>query len=269
LSSHIRVLEINVQLNDAIKELRLYNQKLYEEQKLVEHIFSHALNQSCLDSEFISYKNRPCEQFDGDVILAERGPSGNLYILVGDFTGHGLHAAVGALPVCQIFFTMARKGVDVREIIVDINNNLKMLFPPNMFMCASIAEVDPGTRKIKLWSGGMPLVLLMNKKTGEKSVIPSQHMPLGILDSDEFDDAVKEIEFVDDSYLYMCSDGIIETRNSDNNEYGIERLLSNLGGHNADIMEVVFNDVDEFRGGLKQEDDMTLVEVGLAKITSC
>lgn len=261
ISSHARVLEINTQLNKAVKELQGYNRKLYEEQCLVEHIFSHALNNSCFDPEFLNYRNRPCELFDGDVILAERSGKGDLYVLVADFTGHGLHAAVGALPVCQVFFTMARKGLDIQSIVNEINKNLNMLFPPNMFMCASVMQMDQNAENLKIWIGGMPVTVLRNQKTGENRILQSQHMPLGILKEEEFDDAIEEIALSGAEKLYLLSDGIVETKNADNIEYGVDRFISKLSEAHDDILDVVFDDVDDFRGDLVQQDDLTLVEV--------
>ncbi|MCW8909736.1 MAG: fused response regulator/phosphatase, partial [Gammaproteobacteria bacterium] len=244
ISAHGRVLEINKQLNEAVKGLRLYNQKLYEEQQLVEHIFAHALRNSCLDPRFINYKNRPCEQFDGDVFLAERSPNGDLYVLMGDFTGHGLHAAVGALPVCQTFFAMTRKGLGLKMIISEINKNLQMLFPPNVFMCASVIQVEKDAGILKSWIGGMPVTILHNNKTGEMRSIPSQHMPLGILAENEFDDSIEEVNVSDFEKLYLCSDGIVEARDKDGHEYGIDRLIKKLNEKHDNVFDIIFNDVD-------------------------
>ncbi|MCW8854650.1 MAG: fused response regulator/phosphatase [Gammaproteobacteria bacterium] len=268
ISAHGRVLEINKQLNEAVKGLRLYNQKLYEEQQLVEHIFAHALRNSCLDPRFINYKNRPCEQFDGDVFLAERSPNGDLYVLMGDFTGHGLHAAVGALPVCQTFFAMTRKGLGLKMIISEINKNLQMLFPPNVFMCASVIQVEKDAGILKSWIGGMPVTILHNNKTGEMRSIPSQHMPLGILAENEFDDSIEEVNVSDFEKLYLCSDGIVEARDKDGHEYGIDRLIKKLNEKHDNVFDIIFNDVDAFTEGKQQEDDMTLVEVNCGVLTA-
>ncbi|MDH5472162.1 MAG: fused response regulator/phosphatase [Gammaproteobacteria bacterium] len=268
INAHGRVLEINTRLNKAIQDLRRYNNQLYEEQQIVDHIFSHALKNSCFDSRFITYKNRCCEQFDGDVIIAERSPSGGLYVMVGDFTGHGLHAAIGALPVCQTFFAMASKGLSLQAIVAEINNNLKMLFPSNMFMCASIIYMDQDAKQLQFWVGGMPAAVLHNRLTGEVRTVTSQHMPLGILKEDEFDDAVINVNLSSSEVLYLCSDGIVETRDQDNNEYGIDRLIRKITDKPSNIFETVFDDVDLFRGDIKQEDDMTMVEILCEKLPS-
>ena len=51
----------------------------------------------------------PVSIFNGDLLLATRTPSGSLYVMLGDFTGHGLPAAVGAIPVAEVFMGWQRK----------------------------------------------------------------------------------------------------------------------------------------------------------------
>ena len=41
--------------------------------------------------------------FNGDLVLTAPAPNGGVYVLAGDFTGHGLSAAIGSLPVTEIF----------------------------------------------------------------------------------------------------------------------------------------------------------------------
>ena len=45
----------------------------------------------------------PMALFNGDVLLADISPTGSLMVLLGDFTGHGLPAAIGSMPLASIF----------------------------------------------------------------------------------------------------------------------------------------------------------------------
>jgi hypothetical protein len=53
----------------------------------------------------------------GDVLLRERTPTGAIRVMLGDFTGHGLSAAIGAPQVCDLFFSMTEKGFSVAEVV--------------------------------------------------------------------------------------------------------------------------------------------------------
>jgi hypothetical protein len=37
------------------------------------------------------------------IFFSQRKSNGSMYFLIGDFTGHGLASAIGALPVSQAF----------------------------------------------------------------------------------------------------------------------------------------------------------------------
>ena len=38
-----------------------------------------------------------------------------MHVLLGDFTGHGLPAAVGAMPLAEVFYGMTAKGYGLPE----------------------------------------------------------------------------------------------------------------------------------------------------------
>ena len=49
-------------------------------------------------SEGLAPNLSPATTFNGDILLTAYPPSGHLHVLLGDFTGHGLSATIGALP---------------------------------------------------------------------------------------------------------------------------------------------------------------------------
>ena len=62
------------------------------------------------------------------MILAAYKPNGGMHILLGDFTGHGLSAAIGALPLADIFFDWTKKGFLMRQIIPEYKRASKRNF---------------------------------------------------------------------------------------------------------------------------------------------
>jgi serine phosphatase RsbU (regulator of sigma subunit) len=71
------------------------------------------------------------------MVLAVREPSGGMYVMLGDFTGHGLPAAIGAMPTAEIFYGMAKKGFSAQDILREVNKKLKSILPPNFFTLAA------------------------------------------------------------------------------------------------------------------------------------
>lgn len=261
IHAHLRIRDFNEKLNQANAKLRLHNQRVQQEHEIVEHIFRNALKYSWLDQRYIRYHVSSVSAFNGDVLLAERRPDGGMCILLGDFTGHGLPAAMGTLPVVKTFFTMVRKNIGVADIAGELNATLKMLLPGNMFCSAALVEIDKAATQLTIWSGGLPPMILHNPREGRAASYECQHMPLGILSADEFEKDVLQLPLVHGSRFYLYTDGIVETANTRGERYGMERMTHILAANPANGFDALQQDITQFRGNLDQEDDLTLVEL--------
>lgn len=237
------------------------NRQLSQQQQLMAHFFDAALQQSYLDPDVIRHHMAPASAFNGDILLAERGPHGGLYVLLGDFTGHGLGAAMGTLPAAQVFFAMTRKGACVADLAREINRQLHTLLPPGMFLAATLLELGPSGTHVNLWSGGMPRIWWLDRDNRLKSPLPSFHMPLGILTDAEFDPAVQAYAVDPGDRLYLHSDGLTEADNETGAIFGESRLEHILTNPVDDPFQALLQALDQFRGQQPQSDDISLVEI--------
>jgi len=252
INAHLRIRELNNQLNEK-------NKKLTYEQGLIEHFFASALDKSFLDERVIKYHMSSMCAFNGDLLLVEKAPDDRVFLLMGDFTGHGLSAAMGTLPVAMVFFKMAKKGVPVNEIASELNSQLRRLLPPSMFFAATLIEYDKPNGVMKVWAGGMPECYWIGKNGELKGEIVSKHMPLGILKEAQFKDETIDYSVEIGDQIYLYSDGLIEA-NKNSEYFGYDRLKSILLANKFNRFEEVLSDFDKFTGDKDQSDDVTLVE---------
>jgi CheY-like chemotaxis protein len=266
INAHLRIRELNQQLNNKNKLLLRLNQRLIHEQELIEHFFEKSIQQSFLDESLIKYHMSSMSVFNGDLLLAERGPQGGLYLIMGDFSGHGLTAAMGTLPVAMIFFKMVAENFSIGDIAYEINHQLLNLMPSGMFFTATILELNARGDIMTIWMGGMPEFYWLNKEGGLKGMIHSQHMPLGILEDDEFDLSTQVLHIESEDKLYLYSDGIIEAKNNEDELFGDERLKTILVNEREDRFAEVLKKLDDFTGDDNQKDDITLVELNCLAI---
>ena len=86
---------------------------------------------------------------------------------------------------------------------------------------------------------------------------------LGALEDSEYTDAEISLEVGDTILIY--SDGISEARNSDEEEFGEERLPSIIsegsGLPASGLTDKLISDVNDFAAGVAQMDDMTVVVI--------
>ena len=112
-------------LHDTVLQQRdliaRHNEHLLSEQRVAKAVFDKVAHSGCLDAPNISYMQSPFALFNGDLLLAAYKPSGGMHVMLGDFTGHGLSAAIGAIPLAEVFYGMTAKGHALAEILREIN----------------------------------------------------------------------------------------------------------------------------------------------------
>ena len=263
---HLRIRDLNLQLNSKNKALTSLNEKLSNENELIEHFFENALKQSFLEKDIIKYHMSSLSTFNGDVFLVKRGPQGGLYLVMGDFSGHGLTAAMGTLPVALIFFKMVEACAAVGDIARELNLELNKLMPVGMFFAATLLELNSRGDVITVWMGGVPELYCLNDKGDLKEVIHSKHMPLGILDDNEFSHVTQVFDLELNDKIYLYSDGIIEAKNTENEQFGDDRLKNVLINEGSNRFDKVLTQLDEFTVDTGQNDDITLVELNCQPI---
>jgi serine phosphatase RsbU (regulator of sigma subunit) len=84
---------------------------------MARRILNHQIRTDLIRQAGIQYTVMPATHFSGDLILAARSPDGRLHALLADATGHGLAAAVSALPVVQEFYRLVEQNESLPGII--------------------------------------------------------------------------------------------------------------------------------------------------------
>ncbi|WP_440053583.1 SpoIIE family protein phosphatase [Pseudoalteromonas sp. T1lg65] len=258
IKAHARTRLLSQQTNEQRKQLEYHYNQIEREHEIVEHIFSNALAQQQKYANICDYHLSPASMFNGDMLLTAKSPMGGFYCLLGDFTGHGLAAAVGALPASRIFYTMVQKGMAVSDIAVELNSALSDLLPGHMFCAAAIVELSSSGKSISAWVGGLPDIYLIDNQGKLLKTIESQHMALGVLDSEEFERNILHLEVNVGQRLVMATDGIVETENEAGEFFGEEALIALLASRTRITTEQIIEEVKHFNGSLEQQDDLSI-----------
>jgi len=197
------------------------------------------------DKTGLKYSMSPMSMFNGDLILTEKNQTSGLDIIVGDFTGHGLSAAIGAIPVSDIFHTMTKKCFAFTDILVEANSKLMDLLPTQMFMACVFMSVDRTNNVLSIVNCGLPDVYLYRNNRIIKT-FKSNNIPLGIasITSSQFDIEMEILEYGD--RMYVATDGIMEAHSTDDSEK---------------LFEMILSEISSFSEGADQSDDITLLEL--------
>ena len=266
IKAFMRMRDMHRVVQQQRDQISLHNQQLMQEQEVAKKVFDNIAHTGCLDAPNVKYRLSPLAIFNGDVIVAAMRPSGSMMVLLGDFTGHGLPAAVGAMPLANCFYGMAKKGFSMVDILREINQKLKQTLPLGIFCCATMVELNFNTRRAKLWNGGLPDCVLYRQRDGSLQQFRSSHLPLGILDDTAFKDDCLHVDMALGDKFYLWSDGIIEARNTAGEMFGEGRLLNIFqhAGNRETLFQQILDQVDGFCGG-ERNDDLSLIELTMAE----
>ncbi|MCF2847103.1 fused response regulator/phosphatase [Pseudoalteromonas sp. ACER1] len=259
IKAHSRIRNLSQKAREQNLQLEYHQNQVEREHEIVEHIFNNALENQQSFPTHLDFHLSPAAMFNGDMFLVGQSPIGSLYCMLGDFTGHGLAAAVGALPASRVFYTMVSKGMSVRDIAAEINSVLAKLLPGHMFCAATILELSNTGKSVSAWLGGLPDTYIIDQQGNIIRTLESQHMALGILEDDEFERALIHTEVETTSRIVMATDGIIETINPREVYFGEKRFKDVLASRDNISCHQVLERVKRFAQGNEQQDDLSLV----------
>ncbi|ARU56279.1 response regulator [Oleiphilus messinensis] len=266
IKAHTRTQELNEQVRKKNQELVYLHNRIQREHEMGEHVLSNAMRENFYDAPNIRHYMSPMSKFNGDLFLVTAKPSGGVYGLLGDFTGHGLAASIGAIPVSQTFFAMTQKNFPASEIVAALNSTLSRFLPDHMFCALTFFELNHAGSQLIVWSGGLPDCYVMRPGQGVVKHIESKHMPLGVLEPHEFESDVEIVSLKEGDRVILYTDGIIESLNEVGDMYGVERLLEIINRGKEDILGAVLDDFHRFKKGKEQDDDISLIELTAQKL---
>ena len=264
-----RIWESNVELMEKQKEIERANRALDElnhqlqrDQDLAESVFANILNSIPTCSTGIESYFKPMKKVSGDLFLNTPVFVSRQYFFLGDFTGHGLSAAIGAIPVSEIFRKIKDNTHSIGEICSKMNRQLNALLPIGLFLCARLIELDYAADKIHVWSSGLP-DLIIRGEGRIRSRVSSNHSPMGVLSHENFDSSAQTVNIEDGDYIYLFSDGLTEAENKKGEMFTqerIEKILAN-SGNSGSIVNRIIDEFNRYCHGAEQTDDISLVEI--------
>jgi PAS domain S-box-containing protein len=213
-------------LRENARELQDYYDQTQAEQHLALRLMEKQLHRKGLQDSRLRYTVIPAENFSGDIVAATRSPKGSFYALLADATGHGLTAAISVLPVLALFYRMAKLDRYVREIVLELNGQLKESMPIGRFVAVTLVCLDERERRGEIWVGGTPEAFLFDRWGRVSRTFPSTNLPLGIINNDELGGDPLPFDWVDESQLVLCSDGLLEATNPQGEQFGVNGLIS-------------------------------------------
>ena len=209
-----------------------------------------------------------CDETGGDYydfLYPEVNVHQRISIVVGDVTDHGIPSAL-LMTTARAFLRerVQTSPSDCSAIISDVN---KRLVPDvdelNLFMTMFYGEIDIKEKIIRWVKAGHEPAILYSPETDSYELLAGEGLPLGVMEDAVYQESEKNIH--SGQILLILTDGIKESANPSGEMFGGERLLEvirDAADKSArEIIEKVFESLNNFRQPLKADDDETLVVI--------
>ncbi|MBF0416312.1 MAG: fused response regulator/phosphatase [Magnetococcales bacterium] len=236
--------------------------RMAKDREDVENVILKMRRDEQFDTRGLQVLMTSLEKANGDIVLSARRSDNVHYLMVGDFTGHGLAAAICGPLVADIFYRLTRRDFPLMGIIARINKAIFQRLPVNMFLACAFVEVDWPGGTVTVWNATLPPVVLIRSGVAVKT-FASTLPPLGIRAHLNDTNSAERYPLLAGDRLYLFSDGCVETRSDTGEEFGEKRVIRLLEECSASgtVLHALEVALATFRGETEAKDDVTMVEV--------
>ena len=193
---------------------------------------------------------------------------GSLGLVVADVSGHGVAAALVMAEARACLRTLCGYISDPGELLTGLNRALARDLADNRFVTLFFARLDPVEHTLVYANAGHVPGVLMACGSDARIAFPSLGPPLGIFPDQRYSSSERVRLGAGDVMLFM-SDGVLETRNADEEEFGVDRAVRLIASRCAlsagEILETLQADVRAFEADAMVRDDVTAVVVKVAR----
>jgi sigma-B regulation protein RsbU (phosphoserine phosphatase) len=215
----------------------------------------------------IAAASYPAAETGGDYFDFIEAPNGVLYIAIGDVSGHGFDSALVMALTRAYVRSFATLGMDPGEGLGRVNGAIIGDLEPERYVTMLLVRLDvPAGSMTYASAGHIPGVLLHCSGTTD-CLLSSTGFPLGLFAEATF--ATHRLQFSAHQVLVLVTDGAAETIDSNDKEFGHDRVTEYVRAHATDTAEQIaigiYGAARSFGGSEQQHDDITSV---IVKVTN-
>lgn len=254
--------------NSQLISETIEGERLKRELQIAKKIQRNLLPQSFPENLFfeISAASESAQEVGGDYYDFYMLDKNNYALVIGDVSGKGTSAVFHMAEMKGIFQTLVPLGLTPQEFVLEANMAVSRCFEKNIFITLSYLLIRCYQHKITYVRGGHCPILYYHAMDKNAEYLKDEGIGLGIIrDKEQFSKytQVNEIRFYTNDVLVLYTDGVIDSRNQDGEEYGYERLKTQLEKYNnlsaEEIKYNMLHDLKRFIGITPRIDDLTLL----------
>jgi serine phosphatase RsbU (regulator of sigma subunit) len=259
------------ELDRALREtdrLAQQQEQFREEMMLARRIQENLLPECFPDVAGLNFsaKYLPAHEVGGDYYDVIPLAGGVLAAIIADVTGHGIQAALSTTMLKSLFIDFVNTLVGPEDILRRMNDVLHRVLPTDVFVAASVAEIEVRTGIVRVTNGGGPHPFIIRRSENTVESVITNGLLLGVVDSELFrpgEEVTVDLSPGDSMLFY--TDGLSEVEDGRGDQFGETRLRrkilesSNLPSH--ELSDTIVEDLRAFAVADHIWDDITILSV--------
>jgi phosphoserine phosphatase RsbU/P len=212
---------------------------------------------------------RPAREVGGDYYDFLGLPGGKLGIAIGDVSGKGIGAALMMANLCASLRGHAPIAETLPRLIGTVSNLVYEASSANRYATFFYSEFDPATLQLSFVNAGHnpPVIVRSAESDFQVFRLTAGGPPIGLLPNAPYEGGIFLLKPGDRIVLF--TDGISESMNKDDEEWGEENLIDVAKCRCSTAGETVhriMSAAQAFAGDAPQHDDMTVVALQVLSV---
>lgn len=252
----------------SVQKVSLLQQKVEKERMEDELNLAKSIQKGLLPDALPSWEkfelfgmNRSSRQVGGDYYDFRKGQDGSWYLAIADVTGKGIPASLLMSNLQAALQTLLQATTDLSEASSRLNDTIYNNTPSDKFITFFWGRFDPETGVFEYVNAGHNPPMLYKAQDQSITELQEGGLLLGAMPSMMPYEQGRCVLSKGD-VLLMFTDGVTESFNAQEEEYGEERLAHFIA-QNADksaklLSEALVQEIMDFSDGI-QFDDLTML----------
>jgi phosphoserine phosphatase RsbU/P len=215
-----------------------------------------------LDGYDVAGLSIPTRKVGGDAYFWHERKDGKVVFMIADVMGKGLPSSLLMSQIQAIMKIFSEQFADAQEIVTAVNEFIYKFSTQERFISMFVMMLTPETGKMTYCNAGHNPPFLL-KRESDYDLLEKGGMLMGVFSTQHYNQGEAILEPAD--MLVMYTDGLIEARNSTDEEFGIENLVQTVRSSETFSVELlnaeIIQKIREEWLATDQEDDWTILTV--------
>ena len=183
-----------------------------------------------------------------------------LFFCIGDVSGKGVPASLVMAVTRTLFRNIATHTVEPSHIVETMNMNICEGNDNNMFVTMFVGVLDLATGHLCYCNAGHDAPYIQTEQ------LPcNPNLPVGVMSEWKFTE--QETTLNSNTMIFLYTDGLTEAENSNQAQFGVERVKDVINAHQNDacspkeLIDDMTEAIHQFVCDTEQSDDLTMIAI--------